>query len=49
MGKNHSEGRTMTVKLVEWTLFVLIFSVMFVFKWAAILIIAVVFAAWTLT
>ena len=43
----------MTMKLVEklfdWTLFVLIFSVLFVFKWSAILFIAIVAAALTLT
>jgi hypothetical protein len=47
------ESRTMTMKLVEklfeWTLFAVIFSVLFVFKWSAILFIGIVTAALTLT
>ncbi|MEN8133318.1 MAG: hypothetical protein ABFS45_24735 [Pseudomonadota bacterium] len=47
------EDRTMAMKLFEklfeWTLFALMFSALFVFKWAAILVIAVVFAALSLT
>ena len=43
----------MTMKLLEklfdWTLFALIFSALFVFKWSAILVIGVVTAALTLT
>ena len=43
----------MTMKLLEklfdWTLFALIFSALFIFKWSAILVIGVVTAALTLT
>ena len=43
----------MTMKLLEklfdWTLFALIFSALFVFKWSAILVVGVVAAALTLT
>ena len=37
----------MTVKLFEWTVFTLVFSALFVFKWVAVLIIAVVITALT--
>ena len=50
---NRQESRTMTMKLADklfgWVLFALIFSVLFVFKWSAILLIAIVTAALTLT
>ena len=36
-------------ELFEWMLFALIFSVLIVFKWSAILVIAVVASALTLT
>ena len=36
-------------KLFDWTLFALIFSALFIFKWSAILVIGVVTAALTLT
>ena len=36
-------------KLFDWTLFALIFSVLFVFKWSVILFIAIVAAALSLT
>jgi hypothetical protein len=36
-------------KLFEWVLFALIFSVLIIFKWSAILVVAIVSAALTLT
>ena len=53
MDMSGQEGRTMTMKLVnnlvEWALFALMFSALFVFKWSVILVIGVVTAALTLT
>ena len=53
MAVSGQEGRTMALKLFEklfeWILFVLIFSVLVVFKWSAILVIGMVYAAWSLT
>ena len=47
------DNRTMKMKVFEklfdWTLFALIFSVLFIFKWSAILVVGVVTAALTLT
>ena len=53
MAVDRQESMTMTMKLVDklfdWTLFAVIFSALFVFKWSAILVIAIVAAALTLT
>ena len=53
MAVHRQESRTMTIKLADklfgWVLFALIFSVLFVFKWSAILFIGIVTAALTLT
>ena len=50
---HRQESRTMTMKLADklfgWVLFAVIFSVLFVFKWSAILFIGIVTAALTLT
>ena len=47
------DNRTMKMKvfgkLFDWTLFALIFGALFVFKWSAILVIAIVASALTLT
>jgi predicted signal transduction protein with EAL and GGDEF domain len=39
----------MTTKLIEWTIVALVFCALFIFKWAAILVTAVVVTALTLT
>jgi len=50
---HREETRTTTIKLADklfgWVLFAVIFSVLFVFKWSAILFIGIVTAALTLT